>query len=282
MIVDLHSHSTASDGSESPSRLVEMAVEAGLRCLALTDHDAQEGIAEAAAAAEGSGLELIPGLELSLDFDRGGMHLIVLWLEPGSGPLQDRLAALRDSRDERNRRIVTTLTSLGLPITIEEVETEAGGGSVGRPHIAAVMMARGYVPDIRTAFDLWLGNGRPAYVGRKRLDPEEAIMLARESGGVPVLAHPHTLRITTSADMADLLGRLRSSGLVGLEAIYSGYRRHEREGYSDLARRFGLIPSGGSDFHGSYKPGLMLGSGYGDLVVPGELCDELREHAVTP
>ncbi len=282
MIVDLHSHSTASDGSESPSRVVELAVEAGLTCLALTDHDTQDGLAEAAAAAEVAGLELIPGLELSLEFDRGGMHLVVLWLQPGSGPLQDRLGDLRRGRDERNLRIVDCLTSLGLPITIEEVAAEAGGGSVGRPHIAAVMMARGYVPDIRTAFDLWLGSGRPAYVERKRLDPEEAISLARESGGVPVLAHPHTLGITTAGDMASLLDRLRGSGLVGLEALYSGYRRHEREGYAHLARRFGLIPSGGSDFHGTYKPGLELGSGYGDLVVPGELCDELRQHAVAP
>jgi len=141
------------------------------------------------------------------------------------------------------------------------------------------MMARGYVPDIRTAFDLWLGTGRPGYVNRNRLDPEEAIALARESGGVPILAHPHTLGITTAADMADLLAQLRRAGLVGVEAVYPAYQRHEREGYSDLARRFGLIPSGGSDYHGTYKPGLMLGSGYGDLAVPSDLCDELREYA---
>jgi len=150
---------------------------------------------------------------------------------------------------------------------------------VGRPHIAAVMVARGYVPDIRTAFDLWLGNGKPGYVGRERLDPVEAIVLARQSGGVPVLSHPHTLGITTSTDMADLLTDLKGAGLVGLEAIYSAYRRHERDGYTDLARRFGLIPSGGSDYHGTYKEGLMLGSGYGDLVVPDSVVEELREHA---
>lgn len=279
MIVDLHSHSTASDGSETPTRLVELALEAGLRCLALTDHDTLGGLDEAIAAAAGTGLELIPGLELSLQYDRGGMHLIVLWLGPGTGPLQDRLAELRASRNERNARIADILTSIGLPITLEEIEEEAGGGSVGRPHIAAVMMARGYVPDIRTAFDLWLGAGRPAYVGRKRLDPADAITLARESGGVPVLAHPHTLGITTASEMADLLSDLKRAGLVGLEALYPAYHRHEREGYADLARRFGLLPSGGSDFHGTYKPGLLLGSGYGDLVVPAQICEELRRNA---
>ncbi|HJS72119.1 MAG TPA: PHP domain-containing protein [Acidimicrobiia bacterium] len=279
MTVDLHAHSTASDGSDSPGRLVELAVEAGLSSLALTDHDTQEGVAEARAAASAAGIELIPGVELSLAYDPGGMHLIVLWLEPGPGPLQDRLAALQAGRNVRNLGIVEKLTGVGLPITIEEVEAEAGGGSVGRPHIAAVMAARGYVPDLRTAFDLWLGNGQPAYVGRPRLDPKDAITLARESGGVPILSHPHTLGITTAAVMADLLTDLRTAGLVGLEAVYSVYQRHERDGYADLARRFGLVPSGGSDYHGIYKPGLALGSGYGDLVVSDDLLEELRRHA---
>jgi predicted metal-dependent phosphoesterase TrpH len=256
-----------------------LAVEAGLSALALTDHDIQDGVPEARTAASVTGIELIPGVELSLEYDDGGMHLIVLWLEPGPGPLQDRLAALRAGRDQRNLGIVEKLTAAGLPITIEEVEAEAGGGSVGRPHIAAVMVSRGYVPDLRSAFDLWLGNGQPAYLGRPRLDPKDAITLARESGGVPILSHPHTLGITTSGAMADLLGDLRAAGLVGLEAIYSVYQRHERDGYADLARRFGLVPSGGSDYHGDYKPGLALGSGYGDLAVSGSLLEELREHA---
>ena len=282
MAVDLHTHSTASDGSDPPGRVVELALEAGLSALALTDHDTLEGVAAASQAASSTDLELIPGVELSLGYDHGGLHLVVLWLEPGPGPLQDRLAGLQRGRDGRNLQIVEILTRLGMPVTMEEVEEEAGGGSVGRPHIAAVMVAHGYVPDIRTAFDLWLGRGKPAYAERDRLDPGEAIDLARESGGVPVLAHPHTLGITNAPAMADLLTGLKRAGLVGLEAVYSGYRRHEREGYSDLARRFGLVPSGGSDYHGAYKPGLMLGSGFGDLVVPESLLEQLREHAARP
>lgn len=277
MTIDLHTHSTASDGSDPPSRVVDLAVEAGLRALALTDHDTQEGIAEAQAAARDAEILLIPGVELSLQFDAGGMHLIVLWLQPGRGPLQDRLQGLQEGRGTRNERIVDLLVAAGMPMTIEEVLDEAGGGTVGRPHIAAVMMRRGYVPDIRTAFDQWLGAGKPAYAGRDRLDPEEAISLARESGAVPVLAHPHTLGITTASAMSDLLTRLRRAGLIGLEAQYSSYRAHERAGYADLARRFDLIPSGGSDYHGTYKPGLSIGSGYGDLAVPGELIDRLSD-----
>ena len=277
MAVDLHAHSTASDGSERPSALVEKARGLGLTALALTDHDTLEGVEEAQKAAVGADLELIPGTELSLDH-QGAMHLVVLWLQPGSGPLQDRLGSIQRGRHARNAAIVELLGDLGMPVSIEEVVEESGSGSVGRPHIAAVMMRKGYVQSVAEAFDLWLGAGRPAYAGRPRLSPEEAIDLAIASGGVPVLAHPHTLGINRADEMADLLDRLRSAGLVGLEAACSGYRRHEREGYADLARRFGLVASGGSDYHGLYKPGLKLGIGYGDLVVPEVVVDRLRAH----
>jgi hypothetical protein len=163
-----------------------------------------------------------------------------------------------------------------MPVSIEEVAEESGSGSVGRPHIAAVMMRKGYVQSVAEAFDLWLGAGRPAYAGRARLTPEEAIGLTLDSGAVPVLAHPHTLGINRAEEMADLLDRLRGAGLVGLEAACAGYRRHEREGYADLARRFGLVATGGSDYHGRYKPGLELGIGYGDLLVPETVLDRLR------
>lgn len=277
MPADLHTHSTASDGSDTPSELVERAVKRGLEALALTDHDTLDGAAEARETARSHGLELIPGVELSLGHQQGAMHLVVLWLEPVPGPLQDILAGLRSGRDERNAAIITRLTELDMPITAEEVNEEGGEGSVGRPHIAAVMVRKGYVPDIRTAFDLWLARGRPAYVERPRLDAEEALALARQSGAVPVLAHPHTLGIATASGMADLLTRLRGAGLVGLEAYYATYRRHEQEGYADLARRFDLIPSGGSDYHGSYKPDLDLGSG--ELPLPYSLVEELKAHA---
>jgi predicted metal-dependent phosphoesterase TrpH len=281
MAVDLHTHSRASDGSDPPGRLVELAVSQGLTAMALTDHDTLEGFAEAEVAARGSGLELIPGTELSLE-DDGGMHLVVLWLRPGPGPLQDSLQSLRIGRDRRNSLILEALAAHGVEITAEEVAIESGGGSVGRPHIAAVMMRKGYVTDIASAFELWLGRDRPGYVARPRLNPGKAIRLARESGAVPILAHPHTLGISRAEDMARLLHDLVDHGLVGLEAIYPSYHRHERDGYSDLARRFGLVPSGGSDYHGSYKPGIELGIGYGDLHVPDSVIHRLREFAVAP
>jgi predicted metal-dependent phosphoesterase TrpH len=204
------------------------------------------------------------------------MHLIVLFLGPGRGPLRDRLAELQAGRDERNQKMVELLNSLGLSIEYQEVLTEAGGGSVGRPRIAAVLARHGHVDNIASAFDLWLGKGKPAYVGRKRLLPEEAIGLARMEGAVPILAHPHTMGIETAEDMATTLRRLRAAGLIGLECHYPLYSPDERLEYVDLARRFDLVPSGGSDYHGRYKVGIDLGVGKGDLRVPDSVLDELR------
>jgi hypothetical protein len=276
MAIDLHTHSTASDGSDTPSQLVRRAAEIGLTAVALTDHDTLEGIEEATAAAALTAVRLIPGVELSLEWSQGGMHLIVLFLGPGRGPLRDRLASLQVGRDERNQKMVELLNSLGVSIEYEEVLTEAGGGSVGRPHIAAVMARHGHVDDIAAAFDMWLGKGKPAYVGRRRLLPEEAIGLARMEGAVPILAHPHTMGIDTAEDMATTLRRLRAAGLIGLECHYPLYSPAERLEYVELARRFDLVPSGGSDYHGRYKVGIDLGFGKGDLIVPDSVLEELR------
>jgi predicted metal-dependent phosphoesterase TrpH len=277
MAVDLHTHSSASDGSDTPTRLVHNAAHAGLSAIALTDHDTLEGIAEASAAATEAGIEMIPGVELSLDWDRGGMHLVLLWLEPSGGALQDRLAGLRASRLNRNALIVDRLNELGIDITLDEVEQESGGGSTGRPHIAAVMTRKGYVPDIPTAFDEYLAAGRPAYLGRERLRPEEAIQLARASGAVPVLAHPHTTGIDNRFEMADMLERLTDAGLIGIECHYGTYLADGRSGMVAMARRFGLTPSGGSDYHGTYKQEVSLGTGKVGLPVADEVLEELRQ-----
>ncbi len=276
MAVDLHTHSTASDGSDTPADLVRRAAQIGLSAVALTDHDTQEGIAEAQEAADQVGIELIPGVELSLEYH--GMHLVVLFLQPGPGPLQDRLGELQQGREGRNARIALTLQELGMDITLDEIEAEAGGGTVGRPHIAAVMVRKGYVPDIATAFEEYLAVGRPAYQPRPRLSPAEALELARRSGGVPVLAHPHTLELD-DARLDDLLAELSDLGLVGLECIYATYSPDERARLVEMARRHGLVPSGGSDYHGTYKPDIALGVGLGDLHVPEDVLGALAARA---
>lgn len=204
------------------------------------------------------------------------MHLAVLFLEPGPGPLQDALERVRSSRNTRNIQIAERLRRLGIDISIEEVLAEARVGVTGRPHFAAVLVRKGVVPDIPAAFDEFLGDQAPAYVDRERLGPEEAITLARASGAIPVLSHPHTLRLDTADDYAGAYMRLASAGLIGIEAYYGDYPPEQRDELAATARSFGLIPSGGSDYHGTYKEGLELGTGWGDLHVPDTVLEELR------
>jgi len=275
MAVDLHTHSSYSDGSDTPSQLMAAAVEARLEAVALTDHDNLDGIPEAVAAAHRHGIELVPGVELSCQWEPGGFHMVVLWLEPGSGPLQDRLVDLQGGRATRNKQMVTNLAELGVDITYQEVLEEAGGTGVGRPHMAAILVRKRVVESMSEAFEFYLAAGRPAYVGRARLTPETAIELARASGAVSVIAHPHTLGIFGN-ELEGELTRLAGLGLTGLEAYYPEYEPDNRLELVERARQAGLVPSGGSDYHGDYKQGLRIGSGYGDLVVERAVLEELR------
>jgi predicted metal-dependent phosphoesterase TrpH len=275
MAVDLHTHSRVSDGSDSPTELVANAVSARLNAFALTDHDTLDGLEEAQAAADLAGIRLIRGVELSLEWTKGGMHMVVLFLSP-EGPLQDRLADLQVARQTRNDRMIVLLQSLGYDITMEELIEESGGGVVGRPHMAAILVRKGYFPDPPAVFDELLATGRPGYLGRDRLDPEEAIRLARASGGVPIIAHPHTLGLDTAAEYAEAMETLATAGLAGIECYYGDYPRAQQEELAKTTRRFGLIPSGGSDYHGTYKDGLELGTGRGELLVPDHVLEELE------
>ncbi len=280
-MIDLHAHSTASDGSDSPGDLARLAAEVGLSAIALTDHDTLEGVAEITATAHPLGVRVIPACEISCEVERGTMHLLVYFLDDASGPLQDRLSFLQAARASRNDRIIATLQDHGIAITLDEVLDEAGGGSVGRPHLAAVLVRHGYVDSIQQAFDVWLAKGRPAYLGRERLEPSEAIDLARRSGAVSVLAHPGTLGLE-AAELDDFVGSLATFGLSGVEAEYGRYSRDERDAYHSLAARHGLCVTGGSDYHGSYKPGLFLGTGTGDLAVPDEYLTALESALPAP
>jgi predicted metal-dependent phosphoesterase TrpH len=278
LAVDLHLHSTTSDGTDSPTTIVRLAVDAGMRAIAVTDHDTLDGIAEARTAASELGLPLISGTELSVEWPTGTMHMLVYHLEPGPGPLQDRLAELRDGRTVRNRRILERLADLGIALDEAELLAEAGGGVVGRPHIAALLVSHRHVADMTEAFDRYLATGRPAYVSRVRLDAHEAIRLARASGAVPVIAHPHTLGIA-STDYRTAFEELAEAGLGGIEAYYAEYDPPLRHHLAGLCDGLGLIPTGGSDYHGRYKAGLHIGVGRGDLVVPDETVDRLAAAA---
>ena len=221
-------------------------------------------------------MELVPGCELSCEVREGAMHLLVYFVEPGEGPLQDRLAHLQAVREERNKRMVDRLRQLGLDITYDELLTEAGGRGVGRPHAAAVLMRKGYISSVQEGFDRYLAKGKPGYVEKERLSPREAVQLAVASGAKPVLAHPFSLRRTLEA-LEPIVTELRSYGLAGLESLYGRYLPDEREALARMAQRHGLVATGGSDHHGSYKPDLSIGIGTGDLCVPDAALERLRE-----
>jgi 3',5'-nucleoside bisphosphate phosphatase len=277
-VIDLHTHSVVSDGSDAPGRIPELAAEAGCSAVALTDHDRLDGVEEARARAEELGVTLIPGCELSCvsPAAAGSMHVLVYFVEPFGGPLQDKLVELQAVRDDRNRALGERLGELGLPVTYEEMQEEAGGSGAGRPHAAAVMVRKGVVGSVEEAFERWLGDGRPGYVERTRLEPAEALHLVRESGGVAVVAHPLSLKLA-DAQLEETIRELAELGLAGMECIYGRYSPQERGDLADLARRLGLVVTGGSDHHGTYKPDLSVGVGQGDLDVPDRALAELED-----
>ncbi|MEZ5171361.1 MAG: PHP domain-containing protein [Acidimicrobiia bacterium] len=278
-MIDLHSHSTVSDGTDTPTEILRMAAGAGLSALALSDHDTLLHLDEARAAAERFGVRLVPACEISCELDGrapGTMHLLVYFIEDPEGPLGSKLAAIQDSRVNRNTHIVDALHRHGMgEVTVEEILEVAGGGTVGRPHIADVMVRHGYVESNQEAFDHWLAKGKPAYVERLRLGPEEAIELAHAEGAVTSLAHPFTLGLDDDA-LDAFVAEMAAAGLDALECLYSTYSAEETEAVSALAARHGLARTGGSDYHGTYKPGLSIGTGRGDLVVPDEVLTELE------
>ena len=276
MAIDLHTHSSASDGTDSPTELVRRAIAAGLSAFALTDHDTLSGLGEARSAASEAGIRLIPGTELSVDHDGLKLHMLVHFLEPEDGPLQDRLAELRHGRHERNSKIIAKLRELGYEIDETDVAAQAGGEAVGRPHIADALVAKGFISTRAEAFDGLLSDGGAAYADRLRLTATEAVSLAAASGAVTTVAHPYTIDRNQETFPA-LFAELHDLGLSGLEAYYPEHSKDLRAHLASLATDLGLVATGGSDYHGTGKPGLELGSGFGDLVVPDTVLAELEE-----
>ncbi len=284
-MIDLHTHSTVSDGSESPGRVVELAAQAGCSALALTDHDSLAGLGEAGTVAAEVGIRLVPGCEVSCRKPappsgappiEGSVHVLVYFVEPGPGPLQDELVKLRGDRAVRNRELADRLRELGTGITYEDVVAEAGDeAGMGRPHFARALVKSGAAQDIDDAFDRYLADGRPGYVPKARLDPPDVARLAHASGGVAVLAHPLSTGLGPQ-HLERLVAELAAGGLDGIEAVYSSYTPDQRSVLRRMAARTGLVATGGSDFHGSFKPGLAVGTGRGDLNVPAEMLDALE------
>lgn len=268
--VDLHLHTTASDGAFTPSELIREAKAYGLECIAITDHDSTNGIDEALVEGERQGVHVIPGIEMSTDIPRAEVHVLGYYLDYHDEEFQKVLQQLRDGRRDRAEKIVAKLAEMGLPLMWDRVLEVAGKGSVGRPHIAQVMVEMGYVASNIEAFASYIGRNAPAYVERYKLTPMEAIALIRKTKGLPVLAHPGEL-----FNLTQLLPDMISAGLVGMEAYYGDYSPEAVEGLLSLADEYGLIPTGGTDFH-RVEPDGHGPKHPGDTWVPWESVRRLK------
>jgi hypothetical protein len=276
--LDLHLHTTHSDGSLTPAEVLRLAHKAQVNALAITDHDIVSGIPEAMGVGAELGIEVIPGVEISSRLGDSELHILGYCLHWEDPELNRRLAALRASRHSRNPQIIERLRSLGLDVTYEEVRALAGTDSVGRPHIARILMDKKYVTSAKEAFDRYLADGRPAYVARDLPEPADAIDWIRAAGGVAVLAHPTWAKVSGEGLNA-LLTRLKGEGLGGIEVHYSTHTKRQTTEYLDLAKRLNLLVTGGSDFHGITKPDIEVGTGRGDLKVPEKLLEPLKKAA---
>ncbi len=272
--VDLHIHTTASDGAHPPREIVRMALERGLRAIAITDHDSTEGVDEALAAAQGTPLLVIPGVEISTDIPRGEVHLLGYYLDAHNRELGATLAALRESRLHRAHKMVEKLAALGVTLSWERVQAIANGGSVGRPHVARALLEAGHIASLDDAFSLYIGREGPAYVERYKLTPADATALVARLGGLPVLAHPAYI-----ANLSELLPQLAAAGLVGIESYYTGYTPEMTDGLLKLARQYGLVATGGSDFHGL---GVVANAHLGEPAVPFAAVTGLQDRLQRP
>jgi predicted metal-dependent phosphoesterase TrpH len=277
-VLDLHTHSDASDGSMSPAALVELGAGIGLTALALTDHDTVAGIEEAARAAAGVRMRFVPGVELSARMEDGTLHLCGLFVDAAHPALIAFLDDVLRLRVERNDRLVAKLAEIGMPVSLAEALEESGGEIVGRPHFAAVLIRKRFAASMGEVFARILGRGGIGHVFKERREARDCIAAIRAAGGVPILAHPDQTN-RTGAALDDLLAGLKRFGLEGIETICTPYASQAVQDYKRLAARHGLLRSGGSDFHGGPKPNVRLGRGFGSLHVPDSLLAPLEEAA---
>ena len=275
-LTDLHTHSTASDGMLSPTELVAYAAKKQLAAIALTDHDTLDGVPEARAAGEKYGARVISGAEFSTLYENISLHIVGLFLPETSKKISGRLEYMKNARDTRNEKMLQNLRNVGVDITMQELKKAFPDSVISRAHMAWLMQQKGYVGSKNEAFDRYIGNRCKAYVEKESLTPEETIALIKEAGGVSVWAHPLLCRLSDK-NTEKMAERLKNCGLDAIEAYYSSHTPQDTKYVKTIALKYGLKLSGGSDFHGSIKPGLDLGTGYGSLAVPYEVLEELEK-----
>ena len=278
--IDLHIHSTASDGTLTPEEIIARACRLGLAAIAITDHDTVDGVQQILQNGIPQEISYLTGVEVSTAAPsglpcRGSLHLLGYGFRPHDPVLNRQLKTLQDARRNRNPQIIAKLQTLGIDITVEELAADDPLQQTGRPHIARLLMEKGIVANFDEAFERFLGNGAPAYVDKYRIAIRDAIQLIRQAGGIPVLAHPALIHPIGNWPLADLLAELQSFGLLGLEAYYPEHSAAQTQQFLALAEQHGLLVTGGTDFHGAIKPGLEMGSGEGSFHVPLDVYQQL-------
>ena len=271
--IDLHTHSTFSDGTFTPLQLVKYAEEKGLKAFALTDHDTTEGVKEAKSIE--TNVEVISGVEISTRYDKKEIHIVGLYVNENDADLNKQLKYYREKRVTRNFEILEKLNSLGVNITIDDVKESCTGDVISRAHIAKALVSKGFVGYYTEAFDRYLGDNKCAYVPRETLNYEESMELITKAGGVPVLAHPLLYKMSDT-NLENMMVKLRQKGLKAVEVYYSTHSNSDTQHIMAMANRVGLIYSGGSDFHGATKPKIDMGTGMGKLAVPYEILEKIR------
>ena len=271
--IDLHTHSTFSDGTFTPLQLVKYAEEKGLKAFAITDHDITEGIKEAKSIE--TNVEVISGVEISTRYDKKEIHIVGLYVNENDADLNKQLKYYREKRVTRNFEILEKLNSLGVDITIDDVKESCTGDVISRAHIAKALVSKGFVGSYTEAFDRYLGDNKCAYVPRETLNYEESMELITKAGGVPVLAHPLLYKMSDT-NLENMMVKLRQKGLKAVEVYYSTHSNSDTQHVMAMANRVGLIYSGGSDFHGATKPKIDMGTGMGKLAVPYEILEKIR------
>ncbi|MEW6614682.1 MAG: PHP domain-containing protein [Thermodesulfobacteriota bacterium] len=274
--IDLHVHTTASDGTLTPSELVRYAKEKGLKAIAITDHDTIDGNMEALNEGARIGLEVIPGVEISVECPYGTMHLLGYCIDTGNIFLKERLEFLQRARADRNSKILNKLKALGVTIDYNDVLQVARGGQIGRPHFAQTIVRGGYTETSQEAFDRFLKKGAPAYVDKFRFGPEDAFGLISNSKGIPVLAHPFTLAGLGTGELEDFIMQLIGWGMKGIEVYYPDHTDEQVAYYRYLAEKHRVLITGGSDYHGNNKPGGNIGVYKGNTKLSLSLVEEIK------
>ena len=277
--VDLHTHSTASDGTYTPAQLIDYAHEKGLAAIALTDHDTTTGLAEAMeAGAKYDDLEVIPGIEFRTDYEGNDIHIVGLYMHFDDPEIQQRLQEFVDSRISRNRKMCRLLTEHGVPMDFDELQAAFPDSVITRAHYAAYMLEKGYIKSRQEAFDRYIGDNCECFVPREKITPAMAVKMVLDAGGVPILAHP-ILYGMSDGKLRTLVAELKDTGLVGIEAIYTTYTPADERQIRKIAEDYDLLISGGSDFHGENKQDIDLAVGYGKLFVPETVLEGIKKAA---